>query len=75
MKFQYKVKIWREFELLPDTNLEQLKKDIKAGVSVSDIYEEYGTGPDEFLIDTDSELELEPLESYDILKEGKTVLK
>jgi len=38
MTFQYQVTIWREFELKEDTNIDQLKEEIKEGYSVNHIY-------------------------------------
>ena len=35
----------------------------------------YGTGPDEFILETEIEQELVPITSCDILNEGKTIFK
>ena len=76
MTFQYQVTIWREFELKEDTNIDQLKEEIKEGYSVNHIYEKYGIGEDEFILETESEHELVPIKSCDILNdEGKTIFK
>ena len=75
MTFQYQVTIWREFELKEDIDINQLKEEIKEGCAVYDIFERYGTGPDEFILETESEHELIPITSCDILNEGKTIFK
>ena len=74
MTFQYQVTIWREFELKEDIDIKRLKEEIKEGYSINCIYERYGTGEDEFILETESEQELIPISSCDILNdEGKTI--
>jgi len=75
MTFQYQVTIWREFELKEDADIKRLKEEIKEGYSVAYIYDRYGTGEDEFILETEIEQELVPISSCDILNDGKTIFK